>query len=351
MLANKPKLEDIFKEKSDYGRRYENWFNDHLCGRVPLIKLHDILRNELSYIIRTKKAIYLKETGWEFHLPLVQVLDCRPAFVQSIVQNLVQLNQFCQQNRIKLYVLEVPRKEIVYKELTKENYGFDEGKFIKDSQTRETIRNKVWKHQIPYIYPYRALRVAMKSDFVFFKWKHHWTEWGAYVGYRELMKEIIKDFPDMPVISLDDYWKSKNWLIRDEYWRSYDLAFNLREYFNNTSMDDPPNRVLYSYYDHKNSDKMVFKLGKFTKDFVYPAGKHKIMLIGTSQNENLLSFLPYSAAQTKYIRTNMGQAKASDEFKILKLYKKDILAFKPNILILSIGPGNLPALRNLCSIK
>ncbi len=353
-LAVKPELRDLFKEGADYGRRHENWFNDHFCGRVSLMKLHDVLRNKLSCIIRTKRALYFKESGWIFRLPLVYDLDCRPAFVQSIVQNIIQLNEFCQQHQIKLYVLEVPKKEIVYRELIKANYGFDEKALTEVSHAQEIIRSGARKHHIPYIYPYKAIRDATQQDFVFFKWTHHWTNWGAYVGYRELMKEVQKDFPDMPIVSLNDFQKSQNWLIRDKYDESSEFADTWRQlyqFFNYGDSDPPPNRALYSYYDHSNRAKMSLKVGRFIKEFSYPEGRHRVILVGSSQNDNLNFFLPYSAAQLKYIRVNLGLVKWEDELKIMKLYKKDILAFKPDILILSVSSENLPQLRNLCSTK
>ena len=317
------------------------------------MKLHDVLRNELSFIIRMNRAIYFKENGWEFLTPFVSNLDCRPTTLQSIVQNLIQLNRFCQQNQIKLYVLEVPKKESVYKEFLSNKYGFNEKQFVKVARAQETIRRGVQKHHIPYVYPYEALRNAVKQDFVFFKCSHHWTDWGAFVGYCELMKEVRKDFPDMPVVSLKDYRKSQNWLQRDDYMRNYGRPVHLSQFFNSESGESNsyPVRVLYSYYDHKNGDKLEVRVGKFTKDFAYPDGKHKIMLFGTSQNEDFLQFLPYSGAHTKYIRLNMSQTKKADEFKILKLYMKDILTFKPNILILSIHTDDLPRLLDLCSTK
>ena len=53
----------------------------------------------------------------------------------------------------------------------------------------------------------------------------------------------------------------------------------------------------------------------------------------------------------KYVRLNGGQVKTVDEFKILKYYKKDILTFKPDILILSIHTDDLPRLRDICANK
>ena len=352
-LAVKPTLKTIFVEKSNYGKQYEDWFKDHFGGRISLIKLHDVIRNKLSRVIRTNRAVYFKENGYDFVVPFISNWDCRAPFLQSIVQNLVQLNQFCQQNQIKLYILEVPRKESVYKEFLSRKYGFDERAFVELSQAQKTIRDEMKKHHIPYIYPYEVLQDAAKQDFVFFKLSHHWTDWGAFIGYRELMREVNKDFPDMPLVSLNDYRRSQNRLQRDDYSRDYGRPIHLSQFFNFSSseLNSPADQVLYNYMDHKNGDKMKVKVLKFTKDFTYPNGKYKVMLIGTSQNENLLQFLPYSTAYTKYIRLNKKQVKTADEFKVMKLYKKDILAFKPDILILSIHTDNLPRLRDLCSPK
>ena len=351
MLAVKPSLKEILRGNANTGgiRPFPS-FSDHFCGRNILVKLHDVVRNKFSRIIRTKKVIYFKENGWMFFTPVVWDRNYSSGLIQSVVHNLVQLDRFCQHNKIKFYVLESPKKESIYKDVPK-IWDLVGENLLRLSHEQEVLRTEVRKHHISYVYPYGELLAARNQDLVFFKWKHHWTDWGAFTGYRELMKEVRKDFPDMPVVSLGDYRESKNSLIRDEYWRCYDPAFHFYKYFNNASMDDPPNRVFYNYYDHKNSEKLVVQIGKFKKDFTYPEGKHKVMLIGNSPNENLLQFLPYSAAETKYIRLNGGQVRTGDEFKIMKLYKKDILAFKPEILILSIDATNLYRLRDICLTK
>ncbi len=352
VLAAKPKLKEILKKESDYGKKYESWFNDHFYGRIALTKLHDVIRNKISCIIRAKGGIYFKENGWMFRIPLIPELNCTRTSLQASVQNLINMNEFCRQNNIKMYVLEVPRKEIFYKDVIKKEYGFDEKTLDKVMQAQEFIRDEARKHRIPYVCPYKALRDASKKDFVFFKWTNHWTDWGAFIGYRELMKEVTIDFPDMPVVFLNDYRKLQSWLVRDDWHDSYSRRFLFYRLFNyDGDMTDFPNRVFYNYYYHQHGDKMVYKVGKFTKNFAYPGGKRKIMLMGTSHNDIFSHFLPYSAAQMKYVRLNLGQVKGGDEFKILKLYKKDILAFKPDILILSISTDDLSRLRDLCSTK
>lgn len=44
------------------------------------------------------------------------------------------------------------------------------------------------------IYPLDELKEADKSDYVYFKTDHHWTDWGAYIGYQALLKQLKKTF-------------------------------------------------------------------------------------------------------------------------------------------------------------
>lgn len=348
MLHEKPELKDFFDRNSDYGKRYEDWFNDHFSGRAALIQLHDSIRNELSVILHGKDAVYFLQDDWRFDVPFIDDVDWIRASRQSIVSNLVQLNEFCKKNNIKLYVLEVPGKETVYKNIIKEKYGFNESLFVQFSHVHEGLLKEVRKHQIPYVYPYDALCDASKQDLVFFKRLHHWTDWGAFIGYSELMKKVRREFPDIAIVSLDDYQKTVHSLVRDNWSRNYHDGC-LKRFFNLNRV--PVNSVAYHYYDHKDADKIEVKVGRNTKDFTYPTGKYKIMLMGTSQNEVFLQFLPYSAFRTRYIRLNTGWTKGNDELKIMKLYKKEILSFHPDILVISIGRNNLHVLSDIFSSK
>lgn len=342
-LAVRPELKEFLKENSNTGGGYEKWFSDHMGGRVALLKLHDMIRAKLQKVIQTKtaSAFYIEENGWLFDFTPSRP----PSLIQSVTRTLKTFDNFCKANKIKLFLLEVPRKEVIYSDFY---YGTGNTKRGNDrlETIHQNIRTEARENGLQLVCPLHQLLDGREEDYVFFKTTQHWTDWGAYIGYRELMKEIKKDFPDMPVVSLDDYRRSRNQLVRDGWYRHYEFG-RLYRLFNFS--DAPHNSAVYNYYDHKNSDKMVVKVGKYTKDYTYPEGKYKIMLIGTSQCDNLTQFLPYSAAQTKYIRVNNGQVKMADEMKILKLYKKDILNFKPDILILCFFSWNYPQMPKICN--
>ena len=340
-LAKMPIISEIFKEKSEYGKAFENWFNDHFFGRDQIIRLHDKIRNEISQIIRTDKAVYFKKNKWIFLTPFV--LNPSVKIIEPIIQNLKKFNAFCQENNIKLYILMVPKKEIIYQEFLY-NYGFDKKESEKAEQVYRKTQKEAQKINVPFIFPKEELKKGKQQDYVFFKLTAHWTDWGAYIGYQTFMKEVQKDFPDIPVVTLNEYNKSQNKLIRDSWERTYHKGW-FRLYFNESY--DKANDTDYTYYDYKNSQNLTVQTGKFMKDYSYPEGKYRIMLIGDSMNDDFLQFLPYSAGELKYIRINRAPVSNAEQWKIMKLYKKDILSFKPDILILLFGAHNFWGLLQL----
>ena len=59
-------------------------------------------------------------------------------------------------------------------------------------------------------------------------------------------------------------------------------------------------------------------------------------------NTALIRFLPYSFKELKHIRLNGPRAlHGSERYKVMKYYKKEILNYKPDILIYSIAITNL----------
>ncbi len=85
------------------------------------------------------------------------------------------------------------------------------------------------------------------------------------------------------------------------------------------------------------------EIGNKRKDFYYPKGvKLKVLQLGTSMNENLMQFTPYTLRSVSYLRINdVKDVPWAEEFKVMKYYKSEILAYKPDIIVLCITPENL----------
>ena len=290
VLAKKPQLNSVIKRGSNYGANFEKWFNDRFFGRPQFISLHDNIKYNFNSIIKNNKALYDKKLDWMFNFPL-SLNTPNANNKKLIVQNIIKLNKWCAERGIKFYVLIVPKKESIYQDLLKQSIGFE----TKKDNNFEKFFADVKKQSVgvDIIYPYEELKKASEKDFIFFKEAHHWTDWGAYIGYEKLMAEIKKDFTDINVVTLDDYKLSTSNLIRDDWGRNFNHGHTTR--LLNISNEKAQKDILlteYNYYDNKDADNMKIKVGKYIKDFEYEKGKYKIFVIGNSQNEDLMQFLP-----------------------------------------------------------
>ena len=331
VLATKPDLIINNDVNEKFGTQFNEWFNDRFFGRNTFIKIFDTISYSLKNIYQNDKALFIKNKGWMFlkkDFPVSQD-------IKLIANNLKQFNDFCESYNMKLYVLVVPEKEQIYQDILSTSWYFD-----KKSETNfNNYVNTVTEMSpgVKIIYPYHELLNAKTQDYVFFKQSHHWTDFGAYVGYNALGKKITEDFNDFHMISLNDYNKTFSNKIRDDWGRGFNLGHTLH-LLNLKNKADKLLNTEYTYYDNKSRDNIIEDRQRYTKIFDNQDKnvKHKLFLIGNSQNENLLQFLPYSVKKLKYLRLNWYQLDEANQWKFMKYYKQELLDFNPDIVVITI---------------
>lgn len=113
----------------------------------------------------------------------------------------------------------------------------------------------------------------------------------------------------------------------------------------------------YNYYTHKNFNqlKVVEQNIPYHKNrrFFYPSGAdYKILVMGTSPGENVCHFLVYTFKNVFRINNYDVKKIDTDEMLMLKkYYEKDILEYKPDILVLTFSYGNMHILNTLLDMK
>ena len=320
-----------------YGKDFDAWFSDRFWGREKVIQWVNSVQYKISSVYSNNKALYLKKHGWMFVFPIVEIPFSEEK-TKEINDNIQKFDAFLAEHGIKFYILIVPRKESIYQtELV--DYSYDKQEDIKFQQSIQNIITA--NNTVPIIYPYDEMRKAKQKDYVFFKQSHHWTDWGAYQGYVKLMERIKKDFSDITVATLDKYEVSYSPKIRDEWKRNYHNG-NTTYLLNLNTYADEILTTEYAYYDNKDNSSVKEIREKYIKRFSNENGKYKIFLTGNSHNENLLQFLPYSAKEVKYLRLNNSQLPNKELYKFMKYYKKELLEFKPDIVIFSVSSDILP---------
>lgn len=334
----------------NFGKDYENWFNDRFALRKNLIDLNYIYKFPINKKIETEKMYYYKDSNVVFnkgHIPQKETFSKEN--IQPVAMELNKLNDFCNNHNIKLYVLIVPYNQYIYQQYAKD-FANPEGL----KKLNNNIKELQEKSDANIVYVYDELKKASEKDFVAFKTDHHWSEYGAFIGYQRIMKEIQKDFPDIKIAKESDFQITTSQKVRSDYDRAFFEGYAIKylapylKLFSKTILD-----TKYKYYTHKNHKLLDITLinisGSREKIYSYPLGsRYKFLEIGTSMNENLLEFTPYTFKKTKYIRiNNVKDRKSKEEYKIMKYYKQEILDYQPDIIILCITPINLKRMKDI----
>lgn len=340
ILATKPQLIIDNKINEKYGAQFDAWFNDRFYGRRALIKIFSKMKYALVRVYQNDKALFIKRNGWMFNKSDLNAFGY-PKNATGLIQNLVEFNNFCEQNNIKFYVMIVPLKEVVYSQHLDKYYGINH-KNIADFHRFITEIQKAIPNDV-VLYPYTEMLNASKQDYVFFKQAHHWTDFGAYIGYKALGHRIKQDVNDFNIVSLDkDYDMTRSGKIRDDWGRHYNVGHSTRL----LNLQDDLSKVLkvkYKYYNNKKAPYVTETRSKYTKLFENNDTNvgHRLFLFGDSQNENLLQFLPYSVKSLMFLRLNRGTQSEAEQYKFMKHYKQELLDFRPDIVVLCIKTSHL----------
>lgn len=341
------KLPPLFKNNSlnnTFGVEFDKWFSDRFRFRDELITGYAKLQF-INKIISAHNTILNRQTQWVFNKNLLKYVTVSPEKEEQILFALNTLAKFSERHGIKTYVMIVPSKIDLYRQYA-EPYAVRDALYSGD-----LIYRLQAKSPLPLLFPYKELKAASAQNITFYKTEHHWTDWGAYTGYKALITRIQQDFSDVKIAALADFEHFQSNEVRGGFGR----FFTSGRTFIRMHIDYPIAKLLdteYDYYDTRTKMKVSMRQKPYyrTKDFTNAnaGNNYKVFLTGTSMNESLLQFLPESFGKIKYYRLNdVKKVKSADNLKLFKRYRNDILEFKPDILIAVFSEENLLKLDKL----
>lgn len=318
----------------NFGQDFNNWISDRFLGRSTLTRLYNKLHFMLTYYIYEQNdRFYNKKTGWAFTKGWIN-----PSYSEKELsdyeKNILELKNFCDKHNIKLYVLIPPVKgEVYYNEIyphiTKPS----------NIDILEKNVNKKVSHNIIY-YPLKSLRTASKKDYTYTQGDIHWSEYGAFITYKDLMQNIHNDFKEIKLPDENDYIITKKQLGKqDIYFEVFDKGCE----YNTLGIDISEKSPEYLTYTHKQYNYLIQNNNDKTADLdaYFPFGNNKkVYIIGTSFSEKLFMFLRYSFIYTKKRAIN------GNKFKLSR-WEKEILEFKPDIMIIVIQSSGIKAFSEL----
>ncbi|MGN0030946.1 MAG: hypothetical protein ACI37Q_03220 [Candidatus Gastranaerophilaceae bacterium] len=317
----------------NFGKDFDNWFNDRFFLRKFIVKTYSDVKYYLAYqYYSSNKGFINKKNNWMSTTLNPEKSTITAKEKDNIVVNVRKLKNFCEKNNIKLYIIIPPRKEEICK---KELYPIIADMSLY-AQTSEIIDYIYKQTGVKIIYPYEKIENYHKHNFAYFKTDHHWTDEAAYIGYLEIMNEVKKDFPDIYINKPNDFNYSYNNKVRVNPDRGFFQGITSQSLnLHNKKILD----VDYKYYEHKNSNKIVKHYIKdkekniWFNNYIYNIKAPNMTLFGDSFGLNLLPSIVYSFKNTQNIYTYVLDGKSKGERLNIKQFEKDILDNNSDVLV------------------
>ena len=344
------KWQPLIKENNeinfDFGKNFNDWFNDRFCLRRELVNI----KNNITFHVTdmNDKGLIDKTTGISY--PQWDFMEYNANELNQNFKSVYKLDDWCKKHRIKLYTLIVPNKPQIY--IPKKTNMINRNLHAVFLEFHEKLQQE---KRLSVVYPYKELYEGKKNSFTYFKTEHHWTDDGAFIGYKTLMKEINKDYPDIKPLTSDDFEYSFNKLVRGDFEQDYRFGttIELLGLQNPKKYHDVDYRY-YTYKDAANIREEVINIPHHREKFYHydNGANYRVILLGTSQSENLSTFIAPTFKDVYRLRNNnVSDFNEAERFKIMKRYEQDILDYKPDIIIFCITYGNINELHQLFEME
>ncbi|MBR1841050.1 MAG: hypothetical protein IJ778_02860 [Alphaproteobacteria bacterium] len=333
MLAKYPSLLDKTLNLN-YGKQFEKWFNDRFFGREYLLNAYYTWNYNINKYKRNNLAIKSPDDTI-FNLNLIKYF-LKPISEENmkiISENIAKLQRFAKKNNIDLYLLIPPAKEDIYLYKLKDVYV----NIDKNNSIIYPLNDYILKHNnIELIYP-RNLYFNDYTDLTHNKTDHHWSEFGAFLGYQELLKRIKEKHPDIKILQKEDFEFLYNEKPRRGGFKNlFDRPFYTGSDCRRLGLKSLcPLHDKYKYFNHKDRENLQVKRGPIDMSRIthYDKGFPKrVTLLGNSYGGFLMSFLPYTFSDVQMLRVNNQERGVSNVYD-MKRFEKHILDFHTDILI------------------
>jgi len=335
VLSNwKPLISKNGNLNYNFGKNFDNWFNDRFFTRQILVSSYMDFRYFIAKkYYETQTCIINKTNNWMMEKSKYKNIKFSDKDLDTTVANIQKLQEFCNKNNIKPYIIISPSKYTIYKN----NLYPYIGEINEVQETKKVIDYIKDKTNIEVIYPYEQLDKKAKEDYVFFKADHHWTDDGAYIGYLELMKQIKKDYPNIYISKPEDY----DYFYSNKIRVCPDSKFHRGRTYEKISIHRNNYKALdtnYKYFKHKNYNKINLSSENFTKQYYhfkhvkYGINAPKLVLFGDSFGENLMQSIIFSFKDTERIYTYSGAS--LEETMNIERFENYIREKHPDVLVI-----------------
>jgi len=185
---------------------YEAWYNDHFFMREKLIDLNIWSQLNIMQESPFPDKVTIGKDGWLFDAAKERELyegnmSIPPEGYRYIMQELHMRTLWYRSQGIRFYVLIAPLKHDISPEYLPAYYHRAPGGTLTDK-----LVNYIRKDTVIRLITAKEEQLAQKNRFrLYAKLDNHWNFIGGYFGYRALMNEISRDFPQVKPLEISEF--------------------------------------------------------------------------------------------------------------------------------------------------
>lgn len=313
-----------YKEISSFSAGFENFINDHMPVRNLLFRLFRDIKVRLFNTSPLPERVVIGKEGWFFigdansdvireAKGLIQFTDNE---VSRCVNNSKNINNLLKNKGIRFYITIVPGKATIY------------GKYLpiissKGPTKTQQFAEALKKTEVPYIELHEDPHDFSGSG-IYFKLDSHWNQAGAFLAYRSIIEHIRRDFPDISMLSINDFdidgvLSQQNDLARILQMKITEYTYNFRPKFEVAAVGQTKR---YNVPETFPFDKRYYETRFFN-----PKEKYKLLVFGDSFMVDLFPFLVHSFGESICIRGRIDSgiiANEQPDIVIFETVERDI---------------------------
>jgi|GEM_PF-1960588 len=276
-------------------KQYNDYFSDRFAFRNEGLQLIALIKMRVFAVSSVPDKVSIGDDNWLFSSGYyfwgITCDSFPPQVLRLMEANLEITTHWMADHRIQYYFTCLPVKARVYGEKLPE----DQQKIMAFSRLRQVYDYVKNNKKIRFIEVTDKLIEGRKVQETFLKTDTHWNQFGAYLGYEEIMEAIRKDFPDLYTIPLDSFH------VRIENSDGGDLMMNLG-LKSGVPYDQPVYKLKSQNVPQPVDSSFAVKMSKkiFIRQMNPPHNKKKIFIVHDSMTMNLLGFLSPSFERVFY---------------------------------------------------
>ena len=187
---------------NEYGRRLGIYVQDQLPGRNNLIISNNFFKYETFREVSGNPLVYFGKNGWMFYIGenVKEMYENKypltPEQLEKMKDVLVERRDWLKQRNIHYYIIFPRLPHFIYNE----NIGTGLNVYNpkpKLGQLLEYLKQHTDLDVIDVETPILEAKAKYKQN-IYYPNDSHWTLFGAYFAYRDIINYIRKDFPNMP---------------------------------------------------------------------------------------------------------------------------------------------------------